>query len=96
MERGWYYWRSQGRGGLFLVFVNARGRCSMRRFDADSGLFMGKEHKSGDYREGFADYVRVAMPLSMARQPNLARDCKQRLPDVVLSELQQQIDRRSA
>src|SRR5947207_4921774 len=38
-EKGWYYWKGKNNRGYFLAFVNAKGSCSMRRFEADGGAF---------------------------------------------------------
>lgn len=90
-EKGWYFWKSKNGRGYFLAFVNARGSCSMRRFEADDGAFLGREYKSGDYQVSFSEYLRSAVALYVSRQPNLERDCKARLPAFVLSELRQQV-----
>jgi Endonuclease NucS len=91
VEKGWYYWTSKQGRGYFLAFVNAKGSCSMRRFEADGGAFLGKEYKSGDYQTSFSEYVKSATGLHITCQPNLERDCKTRLPTFVLAELKQQI-----
>jgi len=89
-EKGWYYWKGKNGRGYFLAFINAKGRCSMRRFEADGGAFLEREYKSGDYQASFAEYLRSALALYVSRQPNLERDCKARLPTFVLSELRLQ------
>jgi hypothetical protein len=88
VEKEWHYWEGKHGRGYFLAFVNARGSCSMRRFDAEDGASFGKEYKSGDYQNGFADYLKCSVPLHVGRQPNLERDCKSRLPLSTLSEPQ--------
>ena len=90
-EKAWYYWRGKENGGYFLAFVNAKGSCSMRRFDAEGGAFLGREYKSGEYQARFSEYLSSAVALYVSRQPNLERDCKDRLPDSVISELRQQV-----
>jgi hypothetical protein len=90
-EKGWYYWKGKNGRGYFLAFVNAKGSCSMRRFEADGGAFLGREYKSGDYQEKFGEYLLAATDLYVSRQPNLERECKVRLPELVLSELQRQV-----
>jgi hypothetical protein len=90
IEKSWYYWKEHNGRGYFLAFVNAKGSCSMRRFDAAGGAFLGREYKSGDYQESFSEYVASALLLHISRQPNLERDCKNRLPAFILSELMQQ------
>lgn len=91
IEKSWYFWRGKNGRGYFLAFVNARGSCSMRRFARDSGAFLGREYKSGDYQESFSEYLKSGSPLHVSRQPNLERHCKERLPDSVLSELRGQV-----
>jgi endonuclease NucS-like protein len=90
-EKGWFYWKSHTGGDHFLALVNAKGSCSMRRFEAEGGRFLGREYKSGDYQVSFSEYLKTALALHITRQPNLERDCKDRLPTSVLSELQQQV-----
>jgi len=63
----------------------------MRRFEADTGAFLGREYKSGDYQASFLEYLKSAVAFYVSRQPNLERDCKTRLPAFVLSELRQQV-----
>jgi hypothetical protein len=91
VEKEWFYSTGRDRRGYYLAFVNAQGSCSMRRFDADSGAFLGKEYKSGDYQQEFSEYLKGALPLRLSHQPNLERDCRRELPTYVLDELGQQI-----
>jgi hypothetical protein len=91
IDKGWYYWLGANTSrGYFLAFVNAKGSCSMRRFEVDGGAFLGREYKSGDYQASFSEYLQSAVSLYVSRQPNLERDCKSRLPSFVLTELKQQ------
>ena len=91
IEKGWYYWEDQHKRGYFLAFVNGKGSCSIRRFEANSGIFRGKEYKSGDYQERYSNYLKTAILLRISRQPSLERDCKERLPSFVLEELKSQV-----
>lgn len=90
-EKGWYHWKGKDGRGYFLAFVNAKGSCSIRRFEADGGAFLGRDYKSGDYQASFSEYLKSAVALYVGRQPNLERDCKARLPAIVRSELRQQV-----
>jgi hypothetical protein len=90
-EKSWHFWRGSDKRGYFLAFVNAKGSCSMRRFESDQGTFLGREYKSGDYQSQFSEYLKSGSPLHLSRQPNLERDCKLRLPNFVLSQLQSQV-----
>ncbi len=92
-EKGWYYMEDKDNGYL-LAFVNAKGSCSARRFDAESGIRLGKEpNRKGDYQTSFSEYLQTAKQLQLTRQPNLQRDCRERLPPRVLAELRKQITR---
>ena len=91
IQKGWYYWKSKNGRAYFLAFVNAKGSCSMRRFEAEGGAFLGREYKSGDYQASFSEYLKSALALHVSRQPSLERDCKSRLPSFVLFELRQQV-----
>ena len=96
VERGWYHWVDGDGQGYFLAFVNAKGSCSMRQFNSESGVALPKgENPKGDFRDQFSQYLDQATPLNLSRQPNLDRDCKDRLPSTLLSELQRQIKRTS-
>jgi hypothetical protein len=89
--KAWYYFEGKNGRGYFFAFVNAKGSCSMRRFEADGGAFLGREYESGDYQASFSEYLKFGVPLYLSRQPNLERDCKNRLPSFVLAELRQQV-----
>ncbi len=92
VERAWYYWEDPHCKGYFLAFVNAKGSCSMRKFAADSGTFLGKSPNApGDFREVFRDYIVSGTEVFVSHQPNLEKDCKERLPSPVLAELKRQI-----
>jgi hypothetical protein len=76
---------------FFVAFVNAKGSCSMRTFDADTGQFVAKTYRGGNYQQQFAAIIRRnATELSVSPQPNLERDCKERLPDPTLASLKKQ------
>jgi antitoxin component of MazEF toxin-antitoxin module len=97
VERAWFHLPSTDGAGQFLAVANAKGSCSLRRFDAQTGTAFTKgPNRPGDYRDSFQKELRHAMPLTMSRQPNLANDCKDRLPPQILEELQQQIEPASA
>lgn len=89
-KKAWLYLRDRERG-YFLAMVNAKGSCSMRKFDAATGRFLGKQRAAGDYREQFAEFIASATELWVRRQPNLAMDCIVQLPTHILNELQEQI-----
>ena len=96
VERRWYHWVDTDGEGYFLAFVNAKGSCSMRQFNANSGVALPKgRNPKGDFGDNFHQYLGQAKLLNLNRQPNLDQDCKVRLPSTVLTELQQQVKRRS-
>ena len=92
IERAWYY-LPQGNGpGQFLALANAKGSCSMRRFNVKDGTAIPKGgNRPGDYRDKFSAEIEGATLLTVVKQPNLERDCKERLPMPTLRELQKQI-----
>lgn len=92
VERGWYFRRGREGREYFFACVNAKGSCSLRRFDSATGRFLGREYKSGDYQESFSEYVNGAVHLRLSRQPNLEKDCRSRLPATVLAELRRQVE----
>jgi hypothetical protein len=90
VEKAWFYSPSVIERPVFLAFVNAKGNCSMRMFDAMDGSFLGRTYGLGDYREAFRDQLSRSVSVNVSVQPNLETTCKQRLPTTVLAELQAQ------
>jgi antitoxin component of MazEF toxin-antitoxin module len=92
VERAWYYLPQQDGNGQFLALANAKGSCSLRRFDAQNGTAIPKvKNRPGDYRDSFSTEIQGAIPLVVSKQPNLEHDCKERLPITTLEELQEQV-----
>lgn len=91
VEKGWYYFKGPDQKATFLAFVNQKGSCSMRTFDAADGAFLGRQYSSGDYQDAFRDYIAGAQALSISKQPNLQETCRYQLPSFVLAELQRQV-----
>jgi hypothetical protein len=99
--KGWYYYKDEldfldekTERRYFLAFVNAKGSCSIRTFDADTGRFEGKKYYPGHYQEAFAGTISKATELTVKSQPNLERDCKERLPETVLAYLKKQVQEK--
>jgi hypothetical protein len=96
--KGWYYYERKldfldvkMDRRYILAFVNAKGSCSMRTFDAETGRFEGKKYHPGNYQQVFAGTLKGAIELTIESQPNLERDCRERLPDSVLTYLKNQV-----
>jgi hypothetical protein len=87
--KGWFLIHTGGRK-YFAATANARGSCSLRMFDSDSGQFLRKQYGRGDYQHVFRDVLASAKRLYLRHQPNLERDCRPRLPADVLQELRHQ------
>jgi hypothetical protein len=92
-KKAWFYGRDKDGRGLILAFVNAKGSCSVRPFDGETGIALGKRRESGSYQERFSDMIEGASELTVDSQPNLEEDCKQRLPERLLAYLRKQIER---
>jgi antitoxin component of MazEF toxin-antitoxin module len=93
VEHAWFHLPSAEGAGQFLAVANAKGSCSLRRFDALTGTAVTKgPNRPGDYRDSFQKELRHAIQLTVSRQPNLANDCKDRLPPHILQALQKQIE----
>jgi hypothetical protein len=101
--KGWYHYKQDASNFFgedkherryFLAFVNAKGSCSIRTFDADTGRFEGKKYHPGHYQEAFAGTISRAIELTVKSQPNLERDCRERLPEAVLAYLKKQVQGR--
>jgi hypothetical protein len=88
--KGWYFVRGADGRRYFVAFINAKGSCSMRTFDANTGRFIAKKYRAGNYQQEFADIIQSATELTVNSQPNLERDCKVSLPESVLAQLQKQ------
>jgi hypothetical protein len=90
VEKAWFYSPSLIERPVFLAFVNAKGNCSLRMYDAMDGGFLGRTYGLGDYREAFQEQLSRSVAVNISVQPNLETACKQRLPATVLAELQAQ------
>ena len=92
-NKAWLHWPAPQGPGCFLAFVNQKGSCSKRRFDAKSGELTGKPDYpgTGRFQEHFQHYLQNGKLLRLSRQPNLEKECKPKLPADVLAELQRQI-----
>lgn len=91
-QKPWYYWQDRDNRVYILALRNGMGSCSLRRFDAENGEQLKRlPNQKGNYQDKFAEYLRTAQPLCLSHQPNLVRDCKERLPEWVMVELREQI-----
>jgi hypothetical protein len=90
-NKAWFHRRDERGREYFLAFVNAKGSCSMRSFDAEKGIFLGKRYRSGNYQDQFQSVISGATELTVDSQPNLERDCKERLPQQILQYLRRQV-----
>lgn len=95
-SKSWFYRvdRTTGRA-FFMAFINAKGSCSLRAFDATTGIAFPKQYRAGNYQDQFKDLIDGAIEVTVALQPNLERDCKQRLPDEILAQLGKQVSQES-
>jgi hypothetical protein len=91
-RKPWYFIKGADGRGYFVAFVNARGSCSMRKWEAETGRYVSKVYRSGKYQDNFQEVIRGATELHVGQQPNLERDCRIRLPEAVLAELKTQLN----
>jgi hypothetical protein len=91
-KKAWFYRKTEDGKHLILACANVGGSCSARLFDAETGLAQGKRYGNGRFREFFSDLIGDATEITVDSQPNLARECKQRLPERIFTQLRQQID----
>jgi hypothetical protein len=77
--KGWFYVTADERND-FAATANAKGSCSLRIFDSDTGQFLKKQYARGNYQEAFRDVLGGAKRLRVQSRPNLERDCRPRLP----------------
>jgi hypothetical protein len=92
-NKAWFYGKDKNGRGIILAFVNAKGSCSVRPFEGETGIALGKRYGTGPYQEHFADLLEGATELTVESQPNLERDCKQRLPERLLAYLRREIEK---
>ncbi|MGC9972753.1 MAG: hypothetical protein ABSE56_19395 [Bryobacteraceae bacterium] len=90
-NKAWFYRKDENGRGYFLAFVNAKGSCSIRTFDCEEGIFLGKHSQPGNYQDQFADVIAGATEVTVSSQPNLERDCKERLPGHLLAYFRKQL-----
>jgi hypothetical protein len=90
-NKAWFYHKDENGREYFLAFVNAKGSCSIRTFECEKGIFLGKHSQPGNYQDQFSDLIAGATEVTVSSQPNLERDCKERLPDHLLAYLRKQI-----
>jgi hypothetical protein len=91
-NKAWFYGKDKNGRGLILALVNAKGSCSVRPFDGETSIALGTRYGTGPYQEHFADLIEGATELTVDSQPNLARDCKHRLPERLFTYLRKQIE----
>jgi hypothetical protein len=91
--KAWFHRVDETGRGLFMAFINAKGSCSMRTFDAEKGIFISRRYRAGNYQDQFAELIKNATELTVSSQPNLERDCKERLPAQILAYLRKQISK---
>jgi hypothetical protein len=89
-RKAWRHWTSPDGRPYFLAFVNQFGSCSLRRFDAGTGQFLGLQKEDGDFQIAFGAFLTEGKQVAPSRQPNLQNDCRPKLPVWVLVELQRQ------
>lgn len=88
----WVHWPSPGGPNYYLAFVNQFGSCSLRKFEAVTGRFIGPMRRDvGEFQNRFKTYLTSGQRLVLSRQPNLEKECRPKLPDWVLAELQGQV-----
>lgn len=90
-NKAWFYRKDENGHEYLLAFVNAKGSCSIRTFDGEKGIFLGKHSQPGNFQDQFADLIAGATEVTVSSQPNLERDCKERLPEHLLAYLRKQI-----
>ncbi|MCU1269951.1 MAG: uncharacterized protein JWN74_1245 [Acidobacteriaceae bacterium] len=93
--KAWFFVNSDGRGYLAAT-ANAKGSCSLRIFDAETGEFLKKQYSRGNYQEAFRDFLSGSTKLRVRSQPNLERDCRPQLPTNILHELKGQFQPRKS
>jgi hypothetical protein len=92
-EKKAWFCRNRADGRVFiLAFVNREQTCTVRTLEAKNGTFLAQLTGIGSFRDCFADLLSNAVELSVPYQPNLDRDCKDRLPELIMTHLRRQIE----
>lgn len=92
-KKAWYYRKGRDDRSVILACANVGQSCSVRLFDAKSGVALGIQYGRGRFQETFSEITNGATDLTVDSQPNLARDCKERLPERLFNYLRNQIER---
>ena len=92
-KKAWYYWRNKKDNKWYiLALVNGKGACSLRQWNAQTGLFKEVLYEKGDFQDKFAEYLKPpSIHLELSRQPNLIKECGKKLPEWVLKEIKNQV-----
>jgi hypothetical protein len=89
-NKAWFLTAERQGKRFYVALVNAKGSCSLRVFDKQTGRLLKKQYARGDYQDAFQDVLNGAKQLNVLNQPNLERDCREQLPPDILDELQGQ------
>ncbi len=91
MAPNWYYAAEENGREYFIAYVDAKGSCSKRRFDATSGVFV--DQTAGTLGKSFAEYFSKELRAykrigELSGRPNLVDAVRAgRLPSDVMAEL---------
>jgi hypothetical protein len=90
VKHAWFYVEQDGQG-RFLAATNAKGGCSLRIYDAQSGRSLERRSEKGKlYQEAFAALLHEARNL-FVHDPKLVEESKEQLPEEALLDLQRQL-----
>ena len=92
-ERFWGYHEDEAdESKQFIMFANWNGGSSVRRFDAQTGAFLGKESGAGsDFRESFRELYSECAEVQPPYNVNMEERCRHALPDDILGHLRTQM-----
>jgi hypothetical protein len=76
---------------LIAATVNSRGSCSVRTFLLPEGTAVDKKYGTGDYQQQFRTLLEGGRLMNPDRQPNLERECRERLPEDLLASFREQL-----
>jgi hypothetical protein len=95
-DKCWTYSRNpddkNDQNWYILAFVNGKGACSLRRFEAVSGKHLETLYEKGNFQDKFAAWLNpISFPLRIDGI-NLEKACKEGLPAWAVSEIKKQIN----
>ncbi len=87
-QKAWYYLPDFQGSRAFAAFINGKGNCSMRAYDAESGrMLQPVESQPGEFKAAFSQWIREGTRVRAALHLQHLEEWGEQLPDAELSDL---------